>query len=126
MVVMAQVNHGTRTYVQIHTMHMLSQPGPFACQRSWGLIFSREMSNLLATVCPEVRHYVPLGNQGLGQSLVLGSPAATVTQRIGFQGFLSVALDAIQPPLSLRVLSSGHSSSSLTAQEVSPVPDGWA
>lgn len=65
MAVMAQVNYGTRTCVQIHTMHMLSQPGPFTCQRSWGLIFSRETSNLLATVCPEVRHYMPLGNQGL-------------------------------------------------------------
>lgn len=86
------------------------------------------MSNLLATVCPEVRHYVPLGNQGLEPdlNLVLRSPEATVTQRIGFQGFLSVALDAIQPPVSLRVLSSGHGSSPLTAQEVSAIPDGWA
>lgn len=61
---MAQVNRGTLTHVQIHTMRMLSQPGPFACQRSWGLISSGELSNLLATVCPELRRYVPLGNQG--------------------------------------------------------------
>lgn len=44
----------------------------------------------------------------------MGSPAATVTQKVDFQGFLSVALDAIQPPLSLRVLSSGYSSSTQT------------
>lgn len=37
----------------------------------------------------------------------MGSPAATIPQRIDFQGFLSVALAAIQPPLPLRVLWSG-------------------
>lgn len=62
---MARVNRGTLIRMQIHTMYMLSQPGLFTCQRSWGLMFSREMSNLLATVCPEARHYVSLGNQGL-------------------------------------------------------------
>lgn len=61
----------------------------------------------------------------MSQSLVMGLPAATVTQKIGFQ-FFSVALDAIQFPLSLRVLSSGHGSGPQAAHEASALPGGWA
>lgn len=43
----------------------------------------------------------------------------------GFQ-FFSVALDAIQFPLSLRVLSSGHGSGPQAAHEASALPGGWA
>lgn len=55
----------------------------------------------------------------------MGLPAATVTQKIGFQ-FFSVALDAIQFPLSLSVLSSGHGSGPQAAHEASALPGGWA
>lgn len=33
----AQVNHGTPTRMQIHTMHMLSQPGPFTMPEDLGV-----------------------------------------------------------------------------------------
>lgn len=56
----------------------------------------------------------------------MGAPAATVIQKIGFQGFLSVVLDAVQPPLSLRVLSSSHSSGLQIAHKAPAVPGGWA
>lgn len=55
----------------------------------------------------------------------MGLPAATVTQKIGFQ-FFSVALDAIQFPLSLRVLPSGRGSGPQAAHEASALPGGWA
>lgn len=55
----------------------------------------------------------------------MGAPAGTVTQETHFQGSCSVATGAIQPPLSLRALSSGHSSSPQTAHAASAVPGGW-
>lgn len=64
-----------------------------------GVICSRQMRNSRATVCSQVIETTGWlqGTRELSQSLVMGVPAATVTQKIGFQ-FFSVALDAIQFP----------------------------